>query len=150
MSDPETDPEILLRDFLGYHLKRAYVTVHADFRDIMGDAGLSTRVFSALAMVVGQQGITQSELARALGVERSGMVALIDELEGADLIRREPVPGDRRVQALQPTDRGVARFDELVALVRAHEARCFAGLDDTEKDMLLHLLHKVRMGGVTT
>ncbi|MCB5200695.1 MarR family transcriptional regulator, partial [Loktanella sp. TSTF-M6] len=90
------------------------------------------------------------ELARALGVERSGMVALIDELESADLIRRDPVPGDRRVQALQPTDRGIARFDALVALVRAHEARCFAGLDDTEKDTLLHLLHKVRTGGNST
>ena len=136
-----------LEHLIGYNLKRAYVMVRDDFRATLGEGGLSPRAFSALSLVVDLPGITQSDLARRLGVERSGMVAIADDLETRGLIVRAPVPGDRRVQALQPTGAGQAEFARLLARVEQHEARLFSVLTDAERDTLLSILHKLRQAG---
>lgn len=89
----------LLEDVFGYNLKRAYLIVQADFRRALGDQDLGPRVFSALSLVVQFPDITQSGLARMPGIERSGLVALVDDLQARGYVERTEVPGDRRVQA---------------------------------------------------
>lgn len=133
-----------LEDLIGYNLKRAYVIVQADFRKALGDDGMSARVFSALSLCVRYPNITQSELARAMGIERSGLVAIVDELEAKNQLRRAPVPGDRRVQALVPTDEGRAAYNAAIKAVRAHEDLLFAEMTAQDKATLLSLLKKIR------
>ena len=100
---PEHHPSPDLEGLIGYNLKRAYVTVSDDFRRALKHDNLSPRLFSALALVKAHPGLSQSALARQLGIERSGIVAMIDELEGRGYVIRKPVPQDRRRQALQLT-----------------------------------------------
>lgn len=133
-----------LEEFIGYNLKRAYVIVQADFRRALGEDGFAPRVFSALSLVVQYPNVTQSGLARMLGIERSGLVAIVDELEGRGLIKRTNVPGDRRVQALVPTAKGKTSYAEARAVVRAHEDRLLSNLSTEEKATLLTLLAKIR------
>ena len=133
-----------LEGFIGYNLKRAYVTVQTDFRATLGDDGLGTRVFSALSLVVQFPQISQSELARMLGIERSGLVAIVDELEKRGYLIRTTVPGDRRVQALVPTSDGNAAYQSALDAVKQHEDRLLSHLKADEKQSLLHLLRKVR------
>ncbi len=133
-----------LEDLIGYNLKRAYVIVQTDFRKALGDDGMSARVFSALSLCVRYPNITQSELARMMGIERSGLVAIVDELEAKNHLRRAPVPGDRRVQALVPTDAGRSVYKAAIQAVRAHEDRLFADMTSEEKETLLSLLKKIR------
>mgnify|MGYP001602657296 CR=1 FL=1 len=82
-----------LDDLVGYNLKRAYVIVQSDFRAALGRDGLSPRVFSALSLVVQFPNITQSELARMLGIERSGLVAIVDDLKAATTSHGKPCRG---------------------------------------------------------
>ena len=133
-----------LEDLIGYNLKRAYVIVRAHFSDSLGEDGMSTRVFSALSLIVQSPNITQSALARMMGIERSGLVAIVDELEARDYLRRAAVPGDRRVQALVPTDDGRRAYAAALHAVRDHEDRLFSGMTDDEKRTLLSLLKKIR------
>lgn len=133
-----------LEDLVGYNLKRAYIVVQNDFREVLGKDGLSGRVFSALSLVVKFPNITQSELARMIGIERSGLVAIVDELEERGYLRRAAVPGDRRVQALVPTDAGRQAYAHAISVVRAHEDNLLAGLSSKEKATLLELLKKIR------
>jgi len=139
-----TAEDVELEGFIGYSLKRAYVAVDADFRAAMGENGLSPRVFSALAFVVRFPNITQSDLARLLGVERSGLVAIVDDLERRGHLVRALVPGDRRVQALIPTDAGRAAHAAGLATVRAHEDRFFSHFTPEERQTLADLLRKAR------
>lgn len=141
--EPSANPSDL-ESFVGYNLKRAYVIVQNDFRAILGEDGLAPRVFSALSLAVQYPNITQSALARRLGIERSGLVAIVDTLERLGYLRRALVPGDRRVQALVPTDAGKQTYARALNLVRAHEDRLFADFSATEKDTLLNLLLKIR------
>ncbi|NIZ15253.1 MarR family winged helix-turn-helix transcriptional regulator [Phaeobacter sp. HF9A] len=133
-----------LEDLVGYNLKRAYVIVSTDFRNALGEDGFAPRPFSALSLIVQFPGITQSELARKLGIERSGLVAIVDELEGRGYLQRQAVPGDRRVQALAPTEAGQAAYLRAQEVVREHEAKLLAHLTAQERETLLSLLRKIR------
>lgn len=148
-TDRQTEDEALvetpdLEEFIGYNLKRAYVIVQADFRRALGEDGFAPRVFSALSLVVQYPNVTQSGLARMLGIERSGLVAIVDELEGRGLLNRTNVPGDRRVQALVPTAKGKTVYAEARATVRAHEEALLSNLSSDEKATLMGLLAKIR------
>lgn len=138
-----------LEEFVGYNLKRAYVIIYNDFRDALGQSGLGARVFSALSLVVQFPNITQSELARKLGIERSGLVAIVDELERRGYLTRTHVPGDRRVQALVPSKTGKAAYQGSLQTVRDHETRLLAHLSQDETQTLLRLLKKIRSGDQT-
>lgn len=133
-----------LEEFVGYNLKRAYVIVQGDFRSALGQDGLAPREFSALSLVVQFPNISQSELARMLGIERSGLVAIVDELERRNYLARTTVPGDRRVQALVPTPAGTQAYQLARATVQRHEKSLLADLSDEEKQTLISLLKKIR------
>ncbi|WP_439508933.1 MarR family winged helix-turn-helix transcriptional regulator [Yoonia sp.] len=141
MPDVVSDLEILI----GYNMKRAYVAIQKDFRAALGEGGLSPRTFSALSLVVAHPNISQSSLARLLGIERSGLVAIIDELERRNYLTRSHVPGDRRVQALVATHEGNAAYQATLATVQAHEERLLATLSASEKHTLMQILIKIRL-----
>ncbi|SFR12678.1 MarR family winged helix-turn-helix transcriptional regulator [Poseidonocella sedimentorum] len=143
----ETGPESagsVLETLIGYNLKRAYVIVQADFREALGQDGLGPRAFSALSFVVQFPEITQSALARKLGIERSGLVAIVDDLERRGFLRRTAVPGDRRSHALVATHVGQAALRSAQDAVRAHEAALLAHMTEQEREMLITLLRKIR------
>ena len=105
---------------------------------------MSPRVFTALSLAIDTPGLSQSALARLMGIERSGLVAIIDELEQRGLVQRTNVPGDRRAQALVPTPAGQKAYADARAAVHAHEDALLAHLSTDEKETLLHLLRKIR------
>ncbi|MDD7972428.1 MarR family winged helix-turn-helix transcriptional regulator [Roseinatronobacter alkalisoli] len=129
---------------LGYNLKRAYMIFRDDFRNSVENAGMTPRAMSVLAQIVEMPMITQSDVARRLGIERSGLVAIIDELEKGGLVRRAAVPGDRRSQALVPTAQGHKRIRAILQQVQAHEANLLSPLNPQEQAQLLHMLRKLR------
>ena len=124
--------ETVLDDLVGYNLKSAYMIVQTDFRDTLGEDGLAARVFSALSLVVENLNITQSELARTLRIEMSGLVAIVDQLEERKLLIRNSVVGDRRVYALAPTVLGIRTFKASLKAVQQHEERLYSSLPRTE------------------
>lgn len=67
---------------------------------------------------------TQQHLARVLGLQKSTVSRLVDQLEAADLVNRSPNPADRRSVLVGLTDNGVHRADRLAEARRS----LFAGL----------------------
>jgi len=133
-----------LDQLIGYNLKRVYILLQMDFREALAADDLSARVFSALSVTVEHPGISQSDLARQLGIERSGLVAIVDQLEQRHLVQRVAVPGDRRVQALHPTDAGRETYARALATVHRHEEAFFDMVTPQERDQLLAILRKIR------
>ena len=128
------------RSFVGYNVKRVYIAIQTDFLASLEEFGLRATTFSALSLIVAQPDMTQSQLAAALSIERSGVVLIVDELEGRDLITRNKVPRDRRTYALRATLSGVQLQGKAAAKVQAHEDRMLAGLSDAERADLLRML----------
>lgn len=140
-----TDPaapraDAALRSFVGYNVKRAYIAIQTDFLAVLEEFGLRATTFSALTLIVAEPDMTQSQLAAALSIERSGVVLIVDELEGRDLITRNKVPRDRRTYALRATLAGVQLQAKAVAKVAAHEDRMLGALGPAERAELLRML----------
>ncbi len=85
-------------------------------------------------------------LAQHLGVDRTVMTYLLDDLERAGLVERRPDPADRRARRILLTDAGRARLCELEAALRRAEDALLAPLDGQERQLLRGLLGRLAAG----
>lgn len=138
--------EGVLRELLGYHLRRAQVVVFADFARSMAGIDLTPGQFGVLARIAANPGLTQSALGRALGIERSSVVAALDRLERRGLIVRGKAEGDRRANALALSATGQKLFQAALRRVRAHERRIARSLTPEEVKRLIELVDRVAKG----
>ncbi|MCA8881401.1 MAG: MarR family transcriptional regulator [Rhodobacteraceae bacterium] len=144
MQDRPSEPtDHKLRQFAGYTMKRAFLALRADVTATLAPFELRTATFSALGIIIENPDLTQSQLAQALGVERSGIVVLVDELENRDLISRNKVKGDRRSYALRVTLAGRRLWQKAEAAMQRHEDRICSGLSAAEREALNDMLRRV-------
>lgn len=98
-----------LDDDLGFLVARANAVLTKATNRVLAPLGLKVRAYSVLAAVCDQPGgIAQRRLANDVGLDPSQIVALVDELEGRELVQRTTDPTDRRNKLIVATDAGVA------------------------------------------
>lgn len=88
-------------------------------------------------------GRSQREISDLLGLDPSGIVAMVDDLERLGLVRREPNPDDRRTRLVVATDAGRQRLRETEPVARAVDDHLLAGLDENERQTLRALLQRI-------
>jgi len=133
----------ILPELLGYHLRHAQLAVFADFARSMAGIDLTPGQFGVLVRIAASPGLTQSALGRAVGIERSTVVAVIDRLEKRGLVVRGEAAGDRRANALSLSSEGLKLLREATRRVRRHERRIARGLSLAEVRLMIGLLRKV-------
>jgi DNA-binding MarR family transcriptional regulator len=101
------------------------------------------RSYQVLATASRDQPPTQLALAQQLGVDRTVMTYLLDALEEAGLVRREPHPTDRRARRIVVSRRGVTLLGKLDEQLRQVEANVLAGLSEDERTTFRSLLQRV-------
>ena len=105
--------------------------------------GLSRTQWRLLAYVFRQDGLTQTELARLLELERATVGQAIDALEAKRLVMRMPMATDRRVWAIGATPEARALLPELRRIGRDISAQLFNGFDDRDLDALRSLVERM-------
>jgi len=146
MSREDAEPGIdnpTLRSFVGYGLKRAWLVIERDLQKVLLADDFRITTFSALTLVEDNPGITQTQLARALDIERSTCVAVVDELERAGRVTRNNVEGDRRSYALRTTPAGRRTLARVKTRIVEHEERLLAKLSVSERKTLRDLLLRI-------
>lgn len=136
----------ILPQLVGYHLRRAQAVVFDDFLRSMAEQGITPGQFGVLTLIGANPGLSQSGLARAIGVERSTMVAVIDRLQARGLVERRPSRADRRSYALSLSAAGHRLLARLKPMVRRHERRVTRRLDEAQKATLMGLLRRLHGG----
>ena len=146
MSETKTRANLdyALNTVVGYRLKRAYMVMKDDYAADPNLAELTTRQFAVLSLTGGESGISQSDIARKLGIERSGMVKLIDQLESMGYLERIANPEDRRVYRLRLTEAGYDCLANHHEAVKQQENRVLASLNEQERKLLLTLLNRIQ------
>jgi DNA-binding MarR family transcriptional regulator len=136
----------VLPSLLGYVLRRTQSAVFADFAATFAEAGeaLSPGEFGLLVLVRRNAGLSQMALARALGIDRSTLVPILDRLQARGLLVRRNSPTDGRTHALGLTPAGGKALAKFERLVKAHEKRIACGLSASEMRTLIELLERVR------
>ena len=97
-------PEPLCAD-LGWLLSRASHVFTTELTAAMEDLGISPRARCVLTTAATGQ-LTQIEIARAIGLDKTTLVVTLDELEAQGLVERRPSPADRRVRVVAVTRAG--------------------------------------------
>jgi DNA-binding MarR family transcriptional regulator len=133
-----------LCDDLGWALGvvfRSYVkAANAAFAELPG----GPRGYQVLAAATRGGVGRQLELAQHLGVDRTVMTYLLDDLEGAGLIERQPDPADRRARRIVATSAGRERLANLDRRLQAAERNVLAGLDsDADRQAFRALLRQL-------
>ena len=105
--------------------------------------GLKVRQYSLLSLVCEPQAPTQREISEFLVLDPSQVVALVDELEGRGLLRREPDPRDRRSKILVPTDDGRALLERAEADVDVATDELLTGMEPAQRAQLQELLASI-------
>lgn len=96
---------------LGLLLRRAHDRVAAELLAVLRPLGLEFRHFIVLVALHTGGPMSQREIVGAVGSDKATMVRVVDDLEHAGLVTRDPRPGDRRVHTITPTTAGTAVFD---------------------------------------
>jgi MarR family transcriptional regulator, transcriptional regulator for hemolysin len=115
-------------------------TVSRAFDDVLVAAGGSTATWQVLRALQSGDHSSQSALAEVVGIRQPTLSHHLDALERAGLVRRERMPGNRRVQRVTVTESGAALFLRLRRAAGAFDGRLRAGLDDAEVAELTRLL----------
>jgi DNA-binding MarR family transcriptional regulator len=110
---------------------RAYVTAaHAAVADLPG----GPRGYQVLSAAAHGTVASQLALAQHLGIDRTVMTYLLDDLESAGLIERRPDPADRRARHVVATDKGAELLATLDRRLESAETQLLAPLDESEQE----------------
>ena len=101
------------------------------------------RGFQVLSVAAASSCGNQARIAERLGLDRTVMTYLIDDLEKAGLVERRPDPDDRRARQVLLTERGRARFHQASERIEHVERATLAGLPDADAARFRELLMRV-------
>ncbi len=99
----------------------------------LAESGLGWVEYAVLHHLDAQGPVAQREVAAALRIQPSNIVAVLDELQGRELLRRAPDPADRRRHRVELTPRGRAALARATRAARAAEADLLAPLTPRER-----------------
>jgi MarR family transcriptional regulator, lower aerobic nicotinate degradation pathway regulator len=111
--------------------------------DALSDVGARRPHYAVLAAVEEFGPASQAALGRRCGIDRSDMVALVNELSAAGRLERTPDPDDRRRNVVAITDAGRAFLSGLDRLLRDAQDELLAPLSPRERAELTRLLDAV-------
>ena len=130
----------VLNDHLGYFIRRLQIWVFQDFIRSLASIDIRPAQYSVLVVIAANPGLSQSDLAVTLAIERARLVRLLDKLEKRGLTQRLSSRTDRRSHALRLTRHGQKILRRAKALAAAHEARLDTMLGTEQRKLMIDLL----------
>ena len=117
---------------------------HALDRRLKG-LGLSQASWMSIAFLArAETPLTQTELANRLSVEGPTVVAMVDRLQRAGLVRREIAPEDRRIRRVLLTSEGRTVYAEVKRVAGDFRREMLDGLDAAELQQATDLLQRLQ------
>ncbi len=101
------------------------------------------RGYQVLRSAAAEAPSTQLTIAQQLGVDRTVMTYLLDDLEREGLIERLADPNDRRVRRIAATAKGRIRLAELSERLAQAERQALVGLDEAEQASLRTMVNRL-------
>ncbi|MGN8197440.1 MarR family winged helix-turn-helix transcriptional regulator [Salinisphaera sp. RV14] len=132
-----------IRTRLPYLLARAHqrqldvLARHTAAFDIAG------RDYAVMLLLEAHPRLWQSQIAEALGLDRTTVTYLVDGLEKRDWVARQRDPADRRAHVVGLTDAGEQALADIKPAVIEAKKELLAPLSDDEQDQLRDLLTRL-------
>ena len=133
----------ILNEFVGMHLRIAYERAYADFVERLGDDALRPGYFTILTLVVNNPGISQTQIGRAAGRDKSSITKALRWMEEAGLISRVRPDTDRRTHLSQATRKGVDLQARMEIRARQHLTALNSLIGADHREELISTLKRI-------
>ena len=134
---------------IGWRLRRAHMAFSRAFRHELAKADVSFGQFVHLQKLWENDGPTQAELSRAVGIETASSTTILDELERLGFVRRVRNPKDRRKINVYLTDAGSALQPILLERARAVNLCARKNLRREDIEALFSVLDEITLALMT-
>jgi len=124
-------------------LSRANLRAQQILHDAFAREGVRGYHFRLLAALEEFGPASQADLGRRTGIDRSDIVAAVNDLVADRLMSREPDPDDRRRNVIAITARGVETLERLDAVLATVQDAVLQPLSERERATLVRLLAKL-------
>ncbi|SFP98865.1 MarR family transcriptional regulator [Actinomadura madurae] len=135
LGDPRTDDAAL-----GFLLASAHQAARGALGDELRPLGIETRHFAVLSALDRLGPTSQRRLGALLGLDKSAVVRIMDELERLGLAVRNRSAHDRRAYAIELTAEGRRRARSSAETAGAVGGRLFGRLSPADRERLVALL----------
>ena len=135
--------QLSLGDSISFLLSQAGAHSSRLWTERLRSIGLDSREVMLFWNVAMAEGRSQRQLAEALAIPSSRVVALVDSLEEQGWLERRTNPRDRRARALYLTGRGRKMLQRILAVAADQETHLSKGLSSQERRALVGLLSKL-------
>lgn len=142
-SETPATPDERLPNSVGWSLGVLLRAYHDATTAVVGDFPHGPRGYLVLATVVHENQPSQLALAEYLGIDRTVMTYLIDDLVEGGYVERRPNPRDRRQRKIVATERGARTLARLERRVHESEDHVLAALDPAERTTFRAMLRRV-------
>ncbi len=132
-----------IKDILGFHIRLAYGTVYRHFMETFADLELTQKQVSVLWLVDDHPGISQTDLAQRLRMDRATTMAIVNRLQARHFVERTKSASDARKQALHLQQAGQAALTKAKSAIREHEAWLKSRFTQGEVEKLIELLVRI-------
>jgi DNA-binding MarR family transcriptional regulator len=113
--------------------------------ELLVQYGLVLKAFNVLAVVSGaQEPLTPTAITGRTFVGKTTVTSVLDALERRQLVRRYPHPSSRRSVLVEATTAGTQTCNEILWRLHALETQWLAGMAETDRQRLLHLLGQAK------
>jgi DNA-binding MarR family transcriptional regulator len=106
-------------------------------------AGVSSGQWPFLRVLWNEEGMSQRELSRRVGMQEPTTVSALNTLEKSGLVRREPSVEDRRKMHVFLTPKGRALRAEMMACVTEVNEIATRGVDPADMEVLRRVLARL-------
>lgn len=108
------------------------------------EVGLTRAQWLALTRINRRPGVSQSELAEMMEIEKAPAGRIVDRLEEKGWVERRAEPSDRRINRICLTEQGARIHAAIAPLADATIRDALAGLTRAEQARLVALMSKVK------
>jgi DNA-binding MarR family transcriptional regulator len=140
-SHEPAEGDTLRRDF-GWALGVVFRAYLKAANEATGTLPGGPRGHQVLEAATRQPPVSQSVIAQEIGIDRTVMTYLLDDLEREGLLTRRPDPADRRNRQVVATDKGVERLEQLRELIVRAQDYVLQDLDETDRSTLHCLMRR--------
>ncbi len=127
----------------GFLLNKAAAKVRDHYDEALTTLGMNARHAGILTILDEKGVLSQNELGKCAYIDRTTIVALIDDLERLGLVERKEHPTDRRSHAIYMTEKGRGFMPQIVKKAKEVEKEFLGPLTASEQKNLLQLLRKL-------
>lgn len=132
---------------MAWLLGRAALRGHQLTYQVLDGVGLRKSHYAVLAALAEFGPAAQADIGRRLSVDRSDMVAVLNDLERAGYVSRVPDPADRRRNRVSLTAGGQSALGHCDRLVTQADAALLEPLSPAEREQLIGLLERIAGAG---